>query len=114
MTESLNKLFEKEKDDTSSLDSDDPELWGPYYWNEEKSSVSTGRKVMDQVKYASFKTFRGLSFTGEVLFHFFGLNKSKYQWVADVVEKQKDEDELNEKIYLQKKEIREKKDSQGI
>ncbi|OWZ24673.1 hypothetical protein PHMEG_000195 [Phytophthora megakarya] len=41
--------------------------------------------------WSGAKTFDGLDFAGEVLANFLGLNQSKYQWIADAQQREKDE-----------------------
>jgi len=45
--------------------------------------------------------FRNLSFAGEVMIHFFGLNKSEYQWVLDSVERERKMEEGEELVRRQ-------------
>lgn len=72
----MDKIFKELEEDemsTSSLDSDDPETWGPYYWSnktncsgdscelnfdKENINVSAPKKVADNLKFYTFKTYR--------------------------------------------------------
>lgn len=59
----MDKVFreiEQDEKSTDSLDSDDPECWGPYYWsqNDSESDLNIVRKAKDNLKFASFKTYR--------------------------------------------------------
>ncbi len=86
-------------------DTDDPERWGPYYWSDEqiKKDAIISTKAKDYAKFAAFKTMRKLNFAGQVLVHFFGLHNNSYQWVVDVVEREKRREE-EQKLYQRQRE----------
>ena len=44
-------------------------------------------------KYGAFKAYRGLDYTGLVLVNFFGLNNHRYQWVVDIADREKRQEE---------------------
>uniref|UniRef100_A0A7S3PRD9 Uncharacterized protein n=1 Tax=Aplanochytrium stocchinoi TaxID=215587 RepID=A0A7S3PRD9_9STRA len=105
---------EKEKVD-DGYDSDDPESWGPYYWSTDengtlqKIDASAKDKVVDNIKYYSFKASRGVNFAGEVLINFFGLDQSKYQWMIDQIEREQHEEEEARLHFEQREELKRKK-----
>jgi len=70
-------------------DSDDPRsLGGEYYWNANEQQASLSRRARDNCRYGAFHIYRAASFFLLVFQYFFGLNKSRFQWAVDLVEKE--------------------------
>lgn len=46
------------------------------------------KKIWHWTYWAGEKAFQGMEFSGEVLAEFFGLTRSKYQWIVDMKERQ--------------------------
>mmetsp|Transcript_8894 Transcript_8894/g.10171 ORF Transcript_8894/g.10171 Transcript_8894/m.10171 type:complete len:157 (+) Transcript_8894:209-679(+) len=97
----------------NGYDSDDPEQWGPYYWSAEKENASLKGtdpslkdKVVDNVKYYTFKASRSVNFAGDVVVHMLGLNQSKYQWMVDLVEREAQEQADAERHFQQREEMK--------
>mmetsp|Transcript_11269 Transcript_11269/g.24229 ORF Transcript_11269/g.24229 Transcript_11269/m.24229 type:complete len:128 (-) Transcript_11269:108-491(-) len=89
--------------DDEAYDSEDPERWGPYYWNgDREENIGLQTKAKDYVKYASFKTLRHLTFAGDVMVHFFGLNNWGNQWLIDSIEKENriEKEQVSIDVYL--------------
>ena len=101
-------FFESDEEDNSPYDSDDPERFGPYYWTDSERKDTAGASVylLDNAKWTAFKIWRGMDFAGLVLLDFFGLNKSRYQWVVDAAEREEREKEQRELEERQRKELK--------
>lgn len=101
-------VFDADEEDNNSFDSDDPRSFGgEYYWDDHvylppalgagsgavttsgNQSVSMGRMCRDNMRLWLFYLLRGFGFMILVLQHFFGLNKSRFQWAVDLVEEEK-------------------------
>jgi hypothetical protein len=71
-------------------DSDDPRSFGgKFYWDDATlSKVNFLTKVKDNTRFVFFHVLRAIGFFILVLQHFFGFNKSRFQWALDLVEKE--------------------------
>ena len=74
-----------------------PEEVPVYYWDEDfegdPEELGSKEKVWHNVHSMGYRTFKGMEFLGEIFANFFGLTKSRYQWVIDAKEKEKAEKE---------------------
>eukprot|EP01029_Cantina_marsupialis_P028894 TRINITY_DN778144_c0_g1_i1.p1 TRINITY_DN778144_c0_g1~~TRINITY_DN778144_c0_g1_i1.p1 ORF type:complete len:133 (-),score=53.99 TRINITY_DN778144_c0_g1_i1:190-588(-) len=63
----------------------------PYYWEiEQQEEPSAAVKGWHHVHWFGMKVFNGLEFCGEVVAEFLGLNDSKFQYVIDQMEREKE------------------------
>lgn len=82
-------VFEDEEFYTE-YDSDDPRSFGgPYYWNSPKRT-GLCKRSLDLTRLAAFRFARAVSFVALVAAHFFGWNRSRFQWAVDLVDKERD------------------------
>ena len=85
----------------SAYDSDDPRSFGgPYYWDLYNHNVSIFKKIRDYVRLFIFYIIRSVGFFLLVMQHFFGLNKSRFQWAVDLAEKEVERREKAALNYL--------------
>ena len=87
----IDEEFEQEllRDGDDPYDSDDPRSFGgEYYWTQAGGSNNVGVPVRlrDNCRWMTFHVYRAGGFVLLVLQHFFGLNKSRFQWAVDLVE----------------------------
>ena len=71
---------------------------GRCYWELEDASarraVPCSRRAQDWAKYYAYRALDNAWFAGEVLLHFFGLDRSRYQWALDEVERRRMREEM--------------------
>lgn len=58
------------------------------------------------VTWAGAKTFDGLDFAGEVVADFLGLTRSKYQWILDMQEREREEKRVRRLETHQRRQLR--------
>mmetsp|Transcript_2722 Transcript_2722/g.7471 ORF Transcript_2722/g.7471 Transcript_2722/m.7471 type:complete len:188 (+) Transcript_2722:56-619(+) len=82
----------------------------PYYWEDDYPTpvgeVPVGTRLTHTAHWTGVKVFEGMEFAGEMLAEFFGLNKSKFQWVIDQVEREKEEARQRELEDAQRAELK--------
>ena len=66
-----------------------------------------GTRLWHNAKYGAFRAYRGLDYTGLVLVHFFGLNNHRYQWMLDIADREKRQEEQWQLEESQRRTLRE-------
>jgi hypothetical protein len=66
-----------------------PDAPPSYYWMTGDYSLPMPLKLLHVLKYYVFLLYRLCRFVGDVILHFFGLHKSRFQWAADMVEERR-------------------------
>lgn len=69
-------------------------------------SVSLSEHAWQWATWAGTKTFDGLDFAGEVVADFLGLTRSKYQWILDMQEREREEKRVRRLEARQRRQLR--------
>jgi hypothetical protein len=70
------------------------------------SLFSLSEKVLEWLVWSGEKTFDGMEFAGEVLANVLGLTQSKYQWMIDMAEREKEEKRLRKIEERQRRQLK--------
>lgn len=74
--------------------------------NELPAVADVPQQVWEWVCWAGAKTYDGIDFAGEVLADFLGLTHSKYQWMLDMQEREREEKRLRRLEARQRRQLR--------
>jgi hypothetical protein len=69
-------------------------------------SASLSEHAWQWATWAGAKTFDGLDFAGEVVADFLGLTRSKYQWILDMQEREREEKRVRRLEARQRRQLR--------
>ncbi|ETW02209.1 hypothetical protein H310_05775 [Aphanomyces invadans] len=91
-----------------SLDGEEEAVAAAYYWDNENTAtyVDIGTKAWDWTRWTGAKVFSGLEFGGEVVATFFGLTRSKYDWILETKEREDQDRALRQLEKRQRKQLR--------
>lgn len=79
----------------------------PYYWEDGYTGEEPGvpTQVWHTTHWLGYKGFLAAEFMGEVVADFFGLNQSKYQWVLDQLERDREREEARKREEAELEEL---------
>jgi len=75
----------------NAYDSDDPRSFGgKYYWDDyDDGNAHVKTKLYDRCRLVLYYLIRTAGFILLILQHFFGFNRSRFQWALDLAEEEK-------------------------